>query len=85
MHNGAPSFRHLPRLELLRSLGGVTSALHRHSARRQRSYVWRLAAQGLVDNVVRQVLLILAVLILGTFGAALAYRTIVLRMQRHAA
>lgn len=42
----------------------------------------RSATQSLVDNIVRQVLLILAVLILGTFGAALAYRVIVLRMQR---
>lgn len=43
----------------------------------------RSAAQGLIDNIVRQVLLILAVLILGTFGAALAYRAIVMRIQRH--
>jgi hypothetical protein len=43
----------------------------------------RSATQGLIDNLVRQVILILAVLILGTFGAALAYRAIVLRMQRH--
>jgi len=45
----------------------------------------RSATQGLIDNIVRQVLLILAVLIVGTFGAALAYRAIVLRMQRHTA
>jgi hypothetical protein len=45
----------------------------------------RSATQGLIDNLVRKVILILAVLILGTFGAALAYRTIVLRMQRHLA
>jgi hypothetical protein len=42
----------------------------------------RSATQGLVDNLVRQVLLILAVLILGTFGAALAYRAIVLRLPK---
>jgi hypothetical protein len=47
--------------------------------------VVRSATQGLVDNIVRQVMLILALLILGTFGAALAYRAIVLRMQRHTA
>jgi hypothetical protein len=45
----------------------------------------RSATQSLVDNIVRQVLLILAVLILGTFGASLAYRVIVLRMQRQMA
>lgn len=42
----------------------------------------RSATQSLVDNIVRQALLILAVLILGTFGASLAYRVIVLRLQR---
>lgn len=47
--------------------------------------VVRSATQGLVDNIVRQVLLIVAVLILGTFTAALAYRAIVLRMQRQVA
>jgi len=45
----------------------------------------RSTAQGLIDNIVRQVLLILAVLIIGTFGAALAYRAIVLRMLSHTA
>lgn len=45
----------------------------------------RSATQSLVDNIVRQVLLILAALILGTFGASLAYRVIVLRMQRQVA
>ena len=45
----------------------------------------RSATQSLVDNIVRQVLLILAVLILGTFGASLAYRVIVLRVQRQMA
>jgi len=46
--------------------------------------VVRSTAQGLIDNIVRQVLLLLAVLILGTLGAALAYRAIVMRMQRRA-
>ena len=41
----------------------------------------RSAAQGLIDNIVKQVLVVLAILILGTLGAALAYRAIVLRMQ----
>ncbi len=45
----------------------------------------RLAALGLIDNIVRQVLVVLALLILGTLGAALVYRAIVLRMQRHTA
>ena len=45
----------------------------------------RLATQGLIDNIVRQVLVVLALLILGTLGAALVYRAIVLRMQRHGA
>jgi hypothetical protein len=43
------------------------------------------ATQELINNTIKQVLLILAVLILGILGAALAYRAIVLRMQRHAA
>jgi hypothetical protein len=41
------------------------------------------ATQGLIDNFVRQILLIVVVLILGSLGAALAYRAIVIRMQRH--
>lgn len=38
--------------------------------------------QRLIDNIVRQILLIVVVLILGSLGAALAYRAIVIRMQR---
>jgi hypothetical protein len=45
----------------------------------------RSATQGLIDSTVRQILLILAALIMGTLGAALAYRAIVLRMQRRVA
>jgi hypothetical protein len=45
----------------------------------------RTTTQGLIDNIVRQILLILAVLILGTLGAALAYRLIVMHVQRRAA
>ena len=41
------------------------------------------ATQRLIDNIVRQILLIVVVLILGSLGAALAYRAIVIRMQRH--
>ena len=43
----------------------------------------RSATQGLIDNIVRQILVLLAVLILGTLGAALAYRVIVQRMQKN--
>jgi hypothetical protein len=45
----------------------------------------RSATQGLIDHIVRQILFILAMLILGTLGAALAYRGIVIRMQRRLA
>jgi hypothetical protein len=41
----------------------------------------RSATQGLIDHTIGM----LAALILGTFGLALAYRVIVLRMQRHGA
>jgi hypothetical protein len=45
----------------------------------------RTTTQGLIDNIVRQILLIIVVLILGTLGAALAYRLIVMHVQRRAA
>ena len=45
----------------------------------------RSATQGLIDNIVRQILLVLTALILGTLGAAIAYRLIVFRLQRLAA
>lgn len=45
----------------------------------------RSATDRIIDNIVRQVLLIVAVLILGTLGAALAYRVIVARMAKPAA
>jgi hypothetical protein len=49
----------------------------------------RWATEGLINSTIREVALTVAVLILGTFGLAfglaLGYRTLVLRMQRHAA
>jgi hypothetical protein len=45
----------------------------------------RSEMQGLVDNTIREVLLMVAALLFCTFGLALAYRAIVLRMQRHGA
>ena len=41
----------------------------------------RSATQGLIHDIVRQILLIVAVSILGTLGAALTYRVIVIRLQ----
>jgi hypothetical protein len=43
----------------------------------------RSQMDGFVDNTVKKVLLMVGVLIFGTFVLALTYRAIVLRMQRH--
>ena len=68
--------------EALRAATGTAQQLNALSQQLNTAMpVVRSATQGLIDNLVRQVMLILAVLILGTFGAALAYRAIVLRMQ----
>jgi len=47
--------------------------------------VIEVTAQGIIDKAIRELLVLVAVAILGTLGAALAYRAIVIRMQRHAA
>jgi hypothetical protein len=44
--------------------------------------VVRSATQGVVDNIVSKVLLILAVLILGTLAAALAYRILIFHVTQ---
>ena len=68
--------------EALRAATGTAQQLNALSQQLNTAMpVVRSATQGLIDNLVRQVMLILAVLILGTFAAALAYRAIVLRMQ----
>jgi hypothetical protein len=43
----------------------------------------RAEMQGFIDNGIRKVLPMVAALILGTFSLAVAYRAIVLHMQRH--
>ena len=45
----------------------------------------RSLQQGLIRDIMRQMLLIVAVSILGTLGAALAYRVIVIRLQTRSA
>jgi hypothetical protein len=45
----------------------------------------RSLQQGLIHDIVRQMLLIVVVSILGTLGAALAYRVIVIRLQTRSA